>query len=83
MMPKKTNPLPQGGQQLLEDVAVNVKMAEQALGDAKAYIDLMAEAGEDVSQARKDLVTQKVRIDNWKRTLKARGVDVEAVKTEE
>lgn len=76
-MAKGKNPLPPGGDELLQDIAANIKMAEQAMADAQEYIAMMREAGEDVSQALKDLATQKVRIDNWKRTLRARGVDVD------
>jgi ribosome maturation protein Sdo1 len=76
-MAKGSNPLPSGGDEVLADVAVNIKAAEQAMADAKVYIGLMREAGEDVSQALRDLTGQKVRIDNWKRTLKARGIDVD------
>jgi ribosome maturation protein Sdo1 len=76
-MAKGSNPLPPGGDDVLRDIAVNIKTAEEAMADAKVYIDMMREAGEDVSQPLKDLTGQKVRIDNWKRMLRARGVDVD------
>jgi ribosome maturation protein Sdo1 len=80
-MAKGSNQLPPGGDEVLTDIAVNIKTAEQAMADAKVYIDMMREAGEDVSQALKDLTNQKVRIDNWKRMLRARGVDFDKVVT--
>jgi len=68
---------------LLADLAANIKTAEQAMVDAEEYIAMLREAGEDISQATKDLVAQKVRIDNWKRMLKKRGVDVDAAPSPE
>lgn len=75
--------MPPGGDEMAQDLAINIKLAEQAMGEAKEYIAMMREAGEDVSQALKDLTTQKVRLDNWKRMLRARGVDVDKVKLPE
>lgn len=75
--------LPPGGEEMAQDLAINIKLAEQAMVEAKEYIAMLREAGEDVSQALKDLTTQKVRLDNWKRMLKARGVDVDKVKLPE
>lgn len=76
-------PLPPGGEEMARDLAINVKMAEQAMAEALEYIAMMREAGEDVSQALKDVVTQRVRLDNWKRMLKARGIEVDKVKLPE
>lgn len=71
--------LPPGGEEMARDLAFNIKSAEAAMEEAKEYIAMMREAGEDVSQALKDLTTQKVRIGNWRRMLKARGIDVDKV----
>lgn len=78
MSPAK-KPLPPGGEEMARDLAINIKLAEQAMEEANEYIAMMREAGEDVSQALKDLTTQKVRLDNWKRMLRARGVDVDKI----
>lgn len=78
MSPAKKN-LPPGGEEMAQDLAINIKLAEKAMEDAKGYIAMMREAGEDVSQALKDLTTQKVRLANWKRMLRARGIDVDKV----
>lgn len=82
MSPAKKK-LPPGGEEMARDLAINIKMAEQAMEEANEYIAMMREAGEDVSQALKDLVTQKVRLDNWKRMLRARGIEVDKVELPE
>jgi len=81
-MPKGKNPGAVNNDALMHDLAVNIITAEQAMVDAKEYIKLLQDAGEDISQPLKDLTQQKVRVDNWKRTLKARGVDVEKIRAE-
>lgn len=70
---------PPGSEEMAQDLAINIKLAEQAMVEAESYIAMMREAGEDVSQALKDLTHQKVRLGNWKRMLKARGLDVDKV----
>lgn len=78
-MPKGRNPGAVNNPELLADLAANIKTAEQAMVNAEVYIAMLREAGENITQATKDLVQQKVRIDNWKRMLKKRGVDVDAI----
>lgn len=82
MSPAKKR-MPPGSEEMGHDLAINIKLAEQAMEQAKEYIAMMREAGEDVSQALKDLTHQKVRLDNWKRMLRARGVDVDKVELPE
>lgn len=82
-MAKKTNPGAVNNPELLADLAANIKTAEQAMADAEGYVAMLREAGEDITQATKDVVHQKVRIDNWKRMLKKRGVDVDAIPSPE
>lgn len=82
-MTKKPNPNNAVPPDILADLAVNLRQAYQAVEQAESYIGLLREAGEDITQAQRELVQQKVRLDNWRRTLEKRGVNVARILEQE
>jgi len=64
------------GDEILQEIAVDVKDIQTAIDRAKVLISAMKEAGEDTHEMEADIRLLEVRKTKWERMLKARGISV-------
>jgi len=62
--------------EILQDIAKDVKSIQTSIDRAKILISAMKEAGEDTHEMEADIRLLEVRKTKWERMLKARGIPV-------
>jgi len=62
--------------EVLQEIAGDVKNIQIAIDRAKILISAMKEAGEDTHEMEADIRLLEVRKTKWERMLKARGISV-------
>lgn len=62
--------------EVLEEIAGDVRNIQIAIDRAKILISAMKEAGEDTHEMEADIRLLEVRKTKWERMLKARGISV-------
>ncbi len=64
------------GDEILNEIAVDVQEIQKAIDRAKLLISAMKEAGEDTHEMEADIRLLEIRKTKWERMLKARGISV-------
>lgn len=62
--------------EILEEIAGDVRDIQTAIDRAKILISAMKEAGEDTHEMEADIRILEIRKTKWERMLKARGITV-------
>jgi len=62
--------------EILQEIAGDVKNIQVAIDRAKILISAMKEAGEDTHEMEADIRLLEVRKTKWERMLKARGISI-------
>jgi len=62
--------------EILQEIASDVKDIQTAIDRAKVLISAMKEAGEDTHEMEADIRLLEVRKSKWERMLKSRGISV-------
>jgi len=60
--------------EILQEIATDVKSIQTAIDRAKVLISAMKEAGEDTHEMESDIRLLEVRKTKWERMLKSRGI---------
>ncbi len=63
-------------EEILQEIAVDVKNIETSIDKAKILISAMKEAGEDTHEMEADIRLLEVRKIKWERMLKSRGITI-------
>ena len=62
--------------EILQEIASDVKDIQTAIDRAKVLISAMKEAGEDTHEMESDIRLLEIRKTKWERMLKARGISI-------
>ncbi len=62
--------------EILQEIAADVKDIQTAIDRAKVLISAMKEAGEDTHEMESDIRLLEIRKTKWERMLKARGISI-------
>lgn len=63
-------------EEILQEIAVDVKNIQTSIDKAKILISAMKEAGEDTHEMEADIRLLEVRKIKWERMLKSRGITI-------